>query len=79
MPKMSKQDKLKMCSGCRDNFYNGNNNLGVKECWKLSSAKPVMKKMVLISQVPPWKQAPIKVLNCYHQQGYVFVGPKDEY
>ena len=41
------------CVGCRDNFYNGNNNLGVKECWCLKDAKLVMKKEVHIDQAPP--------------------------
>ena len=75
----SKADKLKMCIGCKDNFYNGNNPLGVKECWCLPKAKVVMKKKVHINHVPPWKQAPIKVLSCRHEKGYVFVGPNQEY
>lgn len=33
-----------MCAGCRDNFYNGNNNLGVQECWNYESAKVISKK-----------------------------------
>ena len=41
------------CVGCRDNFYNGNNDLGVKECWCLKDAKLVMKKEVHIDQAPP--------------------------
>lgn len=27
-----------MCRGCEDNFYNGNNPLGVKECWAFKKA-----------------------------------------
>ena len=33
--------KLDLCVGCRDNYYNGNNPHGVKECWHLKSAKRV--------------------------------------
>lgn len=33
-----KPDK-KYCVGCDSNFYNGNNELGVKECWHFKSAK----------------------------------------
>jgi len=73
---LSKRDKLKMCIGCRDNFYNGNNSLGIKECWLLGKAKVVKKKRVSMSQRPPWTQAAIRVLNCRHEKGYVFVGPK---
>ncbi len=67
------------CSGCHSNFYNGNSPYGVKECWLLKTAKLVKKKKVHINHVPPWKQAPIKVPDCYRQQGYVFVGPDQEY
>jgi len=76
---LSREKKLDMCSGCRNNFYNGNNSLGVKECWLLKNAKVVKKKRVGIYQLPPWTQAPIKVLSCYHQDKYVFVDPKQTY
>jgi len=29
----------KYCIGCDDNFYNGNNPMGVKECWSFKTAK----------------------------------------
>ena len=74
-----KPKKLKLCSGCHSNFYNGHNDMGTKECWNLDDAKVVMKKKVPLSQRPPWKQAPIQVLNCCHYDGYVLVGPKQEY
>jgi hypothetical protein len=42
-----KYEKLRptksMCSGCRDNFYNGHNDLGVEECWCFDTAKVVNK------------------------------------
>jgi hypothetical protein len=31
----------KHCKGCSDDFYNGNNDLGVRECWLLKRAKVV--------------------------------------
>ena len=71
-------DKSK-CEGCEDNFYNGNNNLGVKECFHLKSAKMVLKKKISLLQVPPWKQKPIKVPSCFRQKGYVFWNPNREY
>ncbi len=73
---MKKSEKLKYCSGCNDNFYNGNNALGVKVCRSLSSAKLLLKKEVPRDQRPPWNQKPIKVLNCFRQTGYVYVGKK---
>ena len=33
--------KRKHCAGCRNDFYNGNNPHGVKECWSLKGAKVV--------------------------------------
>lgn len=70
---MNKQDKKKMCIGCRDNFYNGNNDLGVKECWSLQSAKLVLKRRVSTSERPPWTTEPELVLSCRREVGYVFV------
>lgn len=32
-----------MCSGCRDDFYNDHNDMGVKECWAFKDAKVVDK------------------------------------
>jgi hypothetical protein len=70
---MTKTEKKKMCSGCRDNFYNGNNDLGVKECWNLSSAKVVLKRRVGTWERPPWNAEPEQVLSCRTEKGYVFV------
>ena len=79
MPKLSKEEKLKYCYGCHSDFYNGNNPMGIKECWGLKAAKLVLKKQVHMNQVPPWKQSPIAVLDCYRRDGYVMVGPKAEF
>lgn len=76
---MTKTEKKKYCTGCEQNFYNGNNPYGIKECWNLESAKLVLKKKIHINQVPPWKQKPIKVLSCYQQKHYVFWAPNREY
>ncbi len=70
---MTKTNKLKRCLRCEQNFYNGNNELGIKECWHLGSAKLELRKEVPISQVPPWNQPPRKFLSCYRQKGYVYV------
>lgn len=68
----------KHCTGCRDNFYNGNNPYDISECWLLKSAKLVKKKRVDINQRPPWKQPATTVPNCYKEVGYVYVGPHQE-
>ena len=61
------------CLGCRNDFYNGNNDLGVKECWSLKTARLVMRKEVHINQRPPWDQKPIEVPNCYRRPQFVYV------
>ena len=61
------------CSGCEDNFYNGNNPHGVKECWRFKDAKIVTTKKVHVDQVPPWKQKAEPRMSCYRQKRYVFV------
>jgi len=76
---MTREEKLKKCAGCEQDFYNGKNPYEVKECWGLKSAKLVSRKMISINQRPPWKQKPIKVLSCYQQKGYVFWAPDREY
>ncbi len=67
--KMTKRD----CSGCEDNFYNGNNNLGVKECWNFTSAKMIKRKQVGMNDVPPWTWEPETYPSCYRKKGYVFI------
>lgn len=76
---LTKSERLKMCFGCRENFYNGNNNVGVKECWNLKSAK-------LVKRFRIWWWAPmdkasnfteVKVLSCYNDlkngHGYAYL------
>ncbi len=79
MTGMTKAEKLKHCAGCEDDFYNGKNQLGVDECWRLGKAKLAEKKKIGMADAPPWKHNPIKVLSCYHQKGYWFVDADREY
>ena len=65
----------KHCAGCRDNFYNGNNNLGVKECWMLKDAKLILRREVGMWERPPWTATPRKLPNCYSKKGAIFVKP----
>ena len=75
--RVPKEEALKYCVGCYENIYNGNNTVGVKECWNLKSAKLVMKKKVGIDDEPPWNHTPIKCLSCYHETGFVMIDVKD--
>lgn len=65
-----------LCVGCRDNFYNGNNPYGVKECWAFKDAKVIKRKQVALDQNPPWNQEAHFEMSCKRVKGYVFVGPK---
>jgi len=71
-------DKLKHCTGCEDDFYNGNNNLGVSKCWNLKGMKLIERKKVGINDVPPWTWKPTKYPSCYHKKGYVFINCENE-
>lgn len=77
---VSKPAKRMLCRGCNDDFYNGQNPLGVKECWHFKQAKVIRKKKVGINDVPPWKtQRVVVVLSCRRERGFVFVNPEAEY
>ena len=62
----------KHCAGCCDNFYNGNNDLGVKVCWMLKSAARIRRVRVHVDQRPPWTAAPELLPNCYTKDRFVF-------
>lgn len=71
---MLKHEKLKHCGGCRDNFYNGNNPMGVQECWALKTAKLVTRFRLGTWTRPtePYAFTQMKRLNCYSQDGQHF-------
>jgi len=67
----------KYCHSCWDDFYNGNNDLGVKECWMRESAKLVTRILVRYDQRPPYNGLKrVKVPHCYHREKYATVDPK---
>ena len=62
------------CAGCHDNFYNGHNSIGVKECWSLKKAK-----MVRRFKQPWWEPWPfqstvgVQTYDCHREPGkYAF-------
>ena len=58
------------CSGCRNNFYNGNNNLEIKECWSLESAKLVSRIAIGHWENPPYlNKKKVKVPSCWQGEG----------
>lgn len=62
------------CSDCRNNFYNGNNDIGVSECWHLKDAKLERRLLVHINHCPPYDWGEAKMVpNCYSRPKYVSV------
>lgn len=69
---MSRKPTRSDCRGCRDDFYNGNNPLGVTECWNLKGAKFVSKRDIPTNLCPPYDHIkPTKRPDCYRANGYV--------
>ena len=61
--KIPNKDKILFCSGCRQNFYNGNNEYGIEKCWSLDEAK--LKKRTLYLRVDSNETEEIITLSCY--------------
>lgn len=68
---MLKSEKLAHCLGCRDDFYNDKNPIGVKECWGLKTAKLVTRYRIGTWTRPtePGAFTKCRVLSCYHAKG----------
>ena len=74
---MSKPAKsILLCSGCRDDFYNDKNPLGVKRCWMFSTATVEKRLMIPVDLRPPYKFPPKWVLSCYHPDRVCNVKPE---
>lgn len=63
------------CVGCSNDFYNGKNDLGVKRCWSLDTAKVQLRRRVGVNDVPPWTRKSEPLPSCYRQSGFIFVAP----
>lgn len=74
---MSDTSKDKLCTGCFNNFYNGNNPYEIKECWHRKAAKRVKRMRVGIWQRPPYVWHPVTTLSCHKPEGFAWVGIDD--
>lgn len=83
---MNDVEKLRHCVGCEDNFYNGNNPMGVQRCWALKAMKIETRYQIGTWTTPDSKGAftQVKVPTCYHAKGLhyyralpSFVKPED--
>lgn len=71
------EENLKYCKGCTNDFYNGNNTMGVKRCWSLPSAEVVQRVAIHVDRMPPYMNVePETTLNCHTRRGYVMVKPE---
>jgi len=61
----------KYCIGCDQNFYNGNNPLGIKECWHFKDAKVATRYCIGINTPQDRKENfwKVKTLNCHTETG----------
>jgi hypothetical protein len=71
--KRGRKATMSDCEGCRNDFYNGHNPLGVKECWSLKEAR-----VVTLYQIGWWTQQDraenfqkVKKPHCWHAPGQV--------
>lgn len=65
---------ISLCAGCRNNFYNGNNDYGVKQCWSFKDAEVVKVLAVGLHQEPPYYNDNIRYcLNCYQSRGMFYM------
>jgi len=62
---------LARCSGCRNDFYNGHNDLGVKRCWSAKDGRMVKRYATGTWTLPTTKGAfrEVHVPSCYHRDG----------
>jgi hypothetical protein len=66
------------CQGCTDDFYNGNNSLGVKECWSKKSAKVVTRYRIAWWAASYKKNCTkVKTYDCHKEPGkFAFYKPE---
>ena len=60
------------CAGCRNDFYNDKNPLGVRRCWSLDRAKVVKRWRIGTWTDPtqPGAFARVTTYDCHEADGY---------
>lgn len=67
----TKEEKLQLCQGCSENYYNGNNDRDIQECWHLETAQ-VVKRWRIGWHVHPTSPdcfQKVTTLNCHRNSG----------
>ena len=62
---------LEQCRGCEDDFYNGNNPLGIQRCWSAATGEIVKRYAIGTWTMPasPGAFTEVEVPNCYRRKG----------
>jgi len=56
----------KFCMGCRNDFYNGKNDLEITECWSFKEAKTEFRIPIGYWEPPPYKnKKKVRVAVCW--------------
>lgn len=63
---LDRAKRRKYCGECRDNFYNGNNDLGIRRCWHLEGSRVVNKNVYF--NVKDAMSAKTRTLDCFRPQ-----------
>ena len=69
---MATKSKSKaLCSGCRDDFYNDHNPIGVKECWCFKDAEVVTRYRLgwWTQPTQPGSFTKVTTLSCHYAPG----------
>lgn len=68
---MTESEKLKLCVGCYNDFYNDKNTIGVKRCWSLKNAKVVTRYKIgwWTRPTQPGAFKEVTTLGCHHAPG----------
>jgi len=74
-------EKLKHCSGCESDFYNGNNPYEIQRCWNLEDAKIITRYRIRMNIPMNLRSGytKVKTLSCKREKGYVFLDKMPDY
>jgi hypothetical protein len=64
-------DKVHLCEGCRNNFYNQAGNSTTGRCWSMENAKVVTRYRLgwWTQPTQPGAYAKVTTLSCHHAPG----------
>ena len=68
----AKPEDKHLCKDCKDDYYNGNNSVGIKECWSFDNAEVVTR-----FRIPWWTPmdraenfTKVTTLSCHMETGH---------